>query len=55
MTMNQKGFTALEGMVATMLGSMVLLGLHSFSQTQIQSLQSQATQIGVPGNGALRP
>jgi len=46
-TERRNGFTTLELLVASMLGSIVLLGLHSFTQTQLKSLQSQAVQLNV--------
>ncbi len=39
--------TVIEALVSTILGSAVLVGLHSFSQAQLTSMQNQATQIGV--------
>ncbi len=44
---NQRGLTSLEVLISTILGSAVLLGFHSFSQSQLSSLQNQATQISV--------
>lgn len=44
---DQSGSSVMEALVSLALGSIVLAGLHTFSQAQLKSMQSQATQISV--------
>lgn len=45
--LQQRGSSVLEALVSMLLGSVLLLGLHVFSQAQLKSMQNQATQISV--------